>query len=125
MPYRAWRVHVISTRKNGDRLVGIAGPKAVELYDAGTPPVHGLAAKPPPSPRVANVRIGDALRVQRLGDRWVVFDMEGELGVLRWLPGDDARMHAVSGRQLRFPTQGHLVVQRLLLSPDGAVKDIG
>lgn len=37
---------LISTRKNGDRLIGYANTEAAEdLYAAGTPPVHGLSTK--------------------------------------------------------------------------------
>jgi hypothetical protein len=53
---------VISTRANGDRLVGQRGPFAEQLYAAGTPPMHGLASTPRPAERVSRVRIGDRLR---------------------------------------------------------------
>ncbi|GIG92382.1 hypothetical protein [Plantactinospora endophytica] len=116
---------VISERKNGDRLIGIAGPLAQDLYDQGTPPVHGLASKPVPSPRVADVRIGDRLRVERVGDQWTVRDREGQLGILRWRRADDGRRHAVTGKVVRLPHAGTLHVQRLVIDPQGAVKDIG
>jgi hypothetical protein len=114
----------LSRRRNGDRLVGITGPFAADLYDAGTPPVHGLAAKPLPSPRLAAVRIGDQLRIERKGDRWIVSDAQGELGVLRWRPADE-RSHPVTGNLIRLPRAGTLHVQRLLLTSGGDVKDIG
>lgn len=110
---------VISERGNGDRLIGIAGPLAQDLYDAGTPPVHGFAAKPAPSPRVAGVRIGDRLRVERRGNRWVASDAEGQLGILRWRPSDDGRRHAVTGKPVRLPQVGTLHVQRLVITFEG------
>lgn len=116
---------LISERKNGDRLVGIAGPLAQELYDRGTPPVHGIAAKPAPSPRVAEVRIGDRLRIERLGDQWVVSDADGRLGILRWRSSDHGRRHAVTGKEVRLPHAGTLHVQRLVLNAEGEVKDLG
>lgn len=116
---------VISTRTNGDRLVGYAGPFAENLYAAGTPPVHGLASKPPPSDRVADVRVGAQHRVRREDDRWLVEDDEGVLGVLRWRAADDGRRHATTGATIRLPADGVLHVERLVLSPDGVVKDVG
>jgi hypothetical protein len=116
---------VISERGNGDRLIGIAGPLAQDLYDAGTPPVHGLARKPVPSPRVAAVSIGDRLRVERIADQWVVSDAAGPLGNLRWLPSQDGKHHAVTGKVIRLPRSGTLHVQRLVIDQRGTVKDIG
>jgi len=39
---------VLSTRKNGDRLLGYTGPFGEDLYAAGTPPVWGLSTKDTP-----------------------------------------------------------------------------
>ena len=76
---------LISTRKNGDRLIGYANTEAAEdLYAAGTPPVHGLSAKGVRSNRVAGVRIGQQLTIERRDDHWFVSDAHGELGDLRW-----------------------------------------
>lgn len=116
---------VISERANGDRLIGIAGPLAQELYNAGTPPMHGLAAKHPRSPRVADVRIGDRLRVERARDQWTVSDTHGQLGVLRWGPKDAGRRNALTGKVIRLPRSGTLYVQRLVIDERGTVKDIG
>jgi len=116
---------LLSTRKNGDRLVGFAGPHAVDLYAAGTPPMHGLAASPAPATRVRLVRVGDVLTVGRDLDRWYVRDGHGVLGALRWRAADDGRRHAVSGVRLLLPMHGTLRVERLVLSPDGVVKDFG
>lgn len=115
---------VISTRKNGDRLVGIAGPLAQDLYDTDRPPMHGLAKKPAPSPRLAHVRIGDRLRVERVEGRWFLYDCEGQLGKLRWQPGQDGKTHAATGRTIRLPAAGTLHVQRLVVGPNGVVKDV-
>ncbi len=114
---------VISVRGNGDRLVGERGTYAVELYAAGSPPMHGFAAKRPVAPRVSRVRIGDELCVERSGNEWVALDDEGVLGTLRWLAGDDGRPD-VNGLILRFPACGVLRVQRLLLDRTGVVKDV-
>jgi hypothetical protein len=108
-------------RKNGDRLVGYAGPFAENLYAAGTPSVHGLASKPPASDRVADARVGAQLRVRREDDRWLVED-EGVLGVLRWRAADDGRRHATTGATIRLAADGVLHVECLVLSPDGVVK---
>ncbi len=115
---------VLSIRANGDRTVGERGPLARELYAAGTPPMHGFAAKAPVVERVAMVRIGDELRVERRGDVWVALDDDGVLGQLRWLPGYDGKLHAVTGLPIRLPAAGVLHVRRLVLDPDGIVKDI-
>lgn len=115
----------ISRRSNGDRVVGIVGPKAHELYEAGTPPMWGFAAKPVPSQRVADLKVGDRLRVERQGNRWVVTDAEGELGLLRWLPSDDGRRHAVTGAVIHLPAAGTLHVRQVVIDPSGRVKDIG
>jgi hypothetical protein len=116
---------VISTRANGDRLIGIAEISAEDLYRAGTPPVHGLAARPAPSVRVARVRIGDRLAIQRQDDHWVAQDATGELGRLRWRASDDGRAHAATGALIALPTEGVLHVQRLVVDVDGRVKDFG
>lgn len=116
---------VISTRANGDRLVGIAETSAEDLYRAGTPPVHGLAARPAPSVRVGEVRIGDRLAIRRHDDHWVAQDAIGELGRLRWRASDDGRAHAVTGTLIALPTEGVLHVQRLVVDVDGCVKDFG
>jgi hypothetical protein len=100
-----------SERRNGDRLIGIAGPLAQELYEAGTPPVHGLAKKPAPSPHVATVKIGNRLRVERVGDRWMVSNGGEVLGNLRWLPSEDGKRHAVTGKLIQLPSVGTLHVE--------------
>ena len=115
---------VISVRGNGDRLVGERGPLAIELYAAGTPPMHGFAAKRPVAARVADVRIGDELRVERRGDEWVELDDEGVVGTLRWLAAHDGRPD-VNGMMIRFPACGILRVRRLVVGPDGVVKNVG
>jgi hypothetical protein len=115
----------LSRRANGDRLIGIAGPFAEELYGAGTPPVHGLAARAGIAPWIADIVIGDRLRVQRLGNNWEVTDERGRLGLLRWRPSDDGRRHAVTGVTITLPASGTLYVQRLVVDQDDRVKDIG
>ncbi|MGW4393839.1 hypothetical protein ACWEHA_01015 [Amycolatopsis nivea] len=114
----------ISRRKNGDSLTGIAGPLASDLYTAGTPPVHGLAKKPPLSPLIAKVKIGDMLQVERRGDRWAVYNVHELLGNQRWLPGDDGKLNVITGTPIRFPLRGELHVQRILVDPQGTVRDI-
>jgi hypothetical protein len=116
---------VISIRqKTGDRLIGERGPLAVDLYAAGTPPMHGFAVKRPIAPRVAQVRIGDELRVERRGDEWVALDDEGVVGTLRWRTSDDGKPD-VNGMVIRFPARGVLRVRRLVVGPDDVVKDAG
>jgi hypothetical protein len=115
---------VISERGNGDRLVGEHGPLAEELYAAGTPPMHGFAAKRPIAARVSEVRIGDELLVERREDEWVALDDEGVVGTLRWLAVHDGRPD-VNGMMIRFPASGVLHVRRLVVGPDGVVKDVG
>jgi hypothetical protein len=110
--------------KTGDRLVGERGPLAVELYAAGTPPMHGFAAKRPVAARVSQLRIGDELLVERRGDEWVALDNEGAVGTLRWRASQDGKPD-VDGLVLRFPARGMLRVRRLVLGPDGVVKDVG
>lgn len=97
----------------------------MELYAAGTPPMHGFAAKRPVSERVARVRIGDDLIVERRGAEWVALDYEGVvLGHLRWLASQDGKPD-VNGLVLRYPARAVLRVRRLVLGPDDAVKDVG
>ena len=67
-----------------DHWVGERGPLAEEFYAAGTPLMHGSAAKRPIAARVAQVRIGDELRVERRADEWVAMDDEGAVGTMRW-----------------------------------------
>ena len=115
---------LISTRKNGDRLIGYANTEAAEdLHAAGTPPVHGLSTKGVRSNRVAGVRIGHQLTIQRRGNHWFVSDSHGVLGVLRWALGDEGRSHAVTGKPIHFPDDASLEVQRLVISKDGQVVD--
>lgn len=99
-------------------------PLARELYDAGTPPVWGLAKRPVPSDRVGSVRIGDRLLVAQVGRHWVVSDAVGELGWLRWRAATHGKAHPVTGRPVRLPAHGVLHVQSLLVSPQGDVKDV-
>ena len=115
---------VLSTRNNGDRLIGHYGPFAEDLYAAGTPPAHGLARPMGISPRVAAVRIGDRLQVVRHERAWVVLDAQGVLGRLRWRPGDDGRVDVRTGVPIRFPARGDLHVERVLVSPEGEVVDV-
>jgi hypothetical protein len=115
---------VISTRKDGDRLIGERGPFAVELYAAGTPPMHGFAARRPVAARVSRLRIGNELQVERRGDEWVALDGEGVVGHLRWLAVDDGRPD-VNGMVIRYPARGALRVRRLVIDPEGTVKDVG
>ncbi|HLS26761.1 MAG TPA: hypothetical protein VK063_12900 [Beutenbergiaceae bacterium] len=114
---------VISQRANGDRLIGHSGPFAEDLYAAGTPPAHGLDSRRPRSERVAQVRIGDRLDVDREGDRWVVRDSTGDLGWLRWRAGDDGRQHAQTGVVIRLPDRGMLAVERVVVDDEGQVVD--
>lgn len=116
---------VLSTRKDGSRLVGTAEAYAVDLYKDGTPPMHGLALRHAKSPRVALVRIGDQLEVERDGKHWVVRDQHEVLGVLRWTPSLDGRADARNGHIIRLPERGTLTVERLVLSAAGEVIDFG
>jgi hypothetical protein len=120
---------VISVReKTGDRLVGERGRLAEELYAAGTPPMHGFAAKRPVAARVSRVRIGDELRVERRGDEWVALDDEGVVGHLRWtaaMDGEPVSYAETQGPWIRLPARGVLLVRRLVLGVDGMVEDVG
>ncbi|NJC13016.1 hypothetical protein F4558_002842 [Micromonospora profundi] len=102
---------VLDEYPNGDRLIGVPIPRAADLYDAGTPPVHGLAAKPAPSARIAHVELGSQLRVERVGNRWTVNDGQGSLGYLRWRGGN-------------MPAEGTLHVRKVVVDRRGRVKDI-
>lgn len=116
---------VLAQGEDGSSLIAVSLPRAVDLYDAGTPPVHGLAAKPPPSPRVARINIGDELRVERVGKAWTVSDADGPIGNLRWTAGLDGKPHAASGVPIRLPLKGVLHVRKLHVDPKGNVTDIG
>ena len=116
---------LISTRANGDRLVGHRLPLARDLYDAGTPPVWGLAKRPEPSDRVSSIQVGDRLRVSQVGRHWVVSDAVGKLGWLRWRAATHGKSHPVTGRTVRLPANGVLHVQSLLISLQGDVRDFG
>lgn len=115
---------LISTWDNGDRLVGFRLPLSRDLYDAGTPPVWGLAKRPAPSGRVSSIQVGDRLQVARVGRHWVVSDAVGELGWLRWQGATHGKLHPVSGHRILLPTVGVLHVRSLLVSPEGTIKDI-
>jgi hypothetical protein len=82
---------VLAEGDDGSSLVGYPQPRAGDLYDAGTPPVHGLAANPAPSPRIARIVLGDKLLVACDGKKWVVSDEEGRLGSSAGTPGWTAR----------------------------------
>jgi hypothetical protein len=116
---------VLSTRKDGSRLVGTAGPFAEDLYKAGTPPMHGLSNQHTRSERVALMRIGDQLQVERDGKHWVCRDQHGVLGVLRWTSGLDGKADPRNGHIIRLPQRGTLTVERLVLSAEGGVIDFG
>jgi hypothetical protein len=116
---------VLSTRKDGSRLVGTVGAFAEDLYKAGTPPMHGLALRHTKSQRVALVRIGDQLTVERDGKHWVCRDQHEVLGVLRWTPSLDGKADARNGHIIRLPERGTLTVERLVLSAEGGVIDFG
>ena len=115
---------LISTRKNGDRLIGYRNTEAAQdLHAAGLPPVHGLSSKAVRSNRVAAVRIGDSLAIERRGKHWFVSDAHGTLGALRWNEADEGRVHAVTGKTMHFPDTATLRVKRLAISADGYVVD--
>ncbi|MCW2682159.1 MAG: hypothetical protein JWP33_72 [Blastococcus sp.] len=82
--------------------------------------MHGFATKRPIAARVSRLRIGD----ERRGDEWVALDGDGVVGHLRWLAVDDGRPD-VNGMVIRYPARGVLQVQRLVIDPEGTVKDIG
>ncbi|WP_420123726.1 hypothetical protein [Nakamurella sp.] len=114
---------VISTRNNGDHLIGYPNTEPAEfLYAKHTPPVHGLA-KGSGNPLVADVRIGDRLAIHRHGDHWLVSGPSGPLGRLRWSVADQGRRHAVSGEVIHFPDTATLEVKRLVINPSGQVVD--
>ena len=117
---------LMSTRRNGDRLYGYAGPYAQDLYAAGTLPVWGLSAKAVRAQRIVDVRPGDELMVERDGDHWVVSDEQGYLGVLRWRPAADGRRSALDEAVIiSYPSRGTLHVQRIVINRDGSVVDFG
>lgn len=122
---RAPKPKLISKRKNGDKVFGEIGALAQDLYAANTPPMHGLAAKYESSPRVARVKIGDELRIERVVDHWIVLDGDGELGWCRWRPSDDGRVHAVTGLVMHLPNSGTLHVSQVVVDPYGRVKNFG
>lgn len=116
---------VLSVRKDGSRLVGTIESYAEDLYKAGTPPMHGLSNRDAKSARVALVRIGDTLEIERDGRRWVCRDEHEVLGVLRWKPSLDGHPDARNGHVIRLPQRGTLTVERLVLSAEGVVIDFG
>jgi hypothetical protein len=123
--YSADDLPLIRLRSNGDRLVGFRMALAQDLYDAGTPPVWGLAKRPTPSERLRFVRVGDRLRVARVRNHWVVSDSMGPLGWLTWRAAKNNMPHPVSGQPIRLPRTGVLQVRTLLISPEGEIKDCG
>jgi hypothetical protein len=86
--------------------------------------MHGFAAKRPVADRVAQLRIGDQVHVERRGDEWVAVDDEGVLGHLRWQAAYDGRPD-VNGMMIHFPAHGILRIRRLVLDAEGDVKDVG
>jgi hypothetical protein len=109
---------VISTRKNGYRVIGEVGVLAHDPFAADTQPMQGLAAKYESLPRVVSVKIDDQLRVERVGDPWVVSDRDGELGWCRWRTADDGRVNVVTDMVIRLPSIGtpRLVARRRAIS---------
>ena len=90
--------------------------------------MYGFAARRPISPRVARMRIGDELRVERQGDEWVALDDEGVIGHLRWRASSEGKpvvYGQTDGPLIRLPARGILRVRRLVLDALGEVKDIG
>lgn len=116
---------MISGDTGGVQRIGNRGPFAEDLYAAATPPAWGLSARHEISERVANVRIGDELRVARDDFGWSVSDLDGVLGRLRWRLADDGAIHRQTGVRIRLPASGTLKVTQVLLSADGVVADIG
>lgn len=115
---------LISTRRNGDRLIGYANTEAAaELYAAGIPPVHGLSRTGVRSNRVAAVRIGDLITIERRDKHWFASDNHGELGALKWRHSDEGKSHAVTGKPMHFPDAATLRVKRLVINKEGFVVD--
>lgn len=115
---------LISTRKNGDRLIGYRNTEAAQdLHATGLPPVHGLSRQAMRSNRVAAVRIGDLLAIERRGQHWVVSDSHGELGVLRWSHTDEGKTYVATGKPMHFPDIATLRVKRLIIDKHGIVVD--
>jgi hypothetical protein len=77
-----------------------------------------LSAKRPIAPRIAQVRIGDEMRVECWGDEWVALDGGGVVGTLRWQAVYDGRPY-VNGMMIRFPARGVLRARRLMLGSEG------
>jgi hypothetical protein len=105
-------------------MIGTNDVYSRDSYAMGIPTMNGLAANQPVSERIAHVRIGDVLRVERDEKGWVLLDNAGVLGRLRWRLSDDARVHPVNGSAIRLPSAGLLYVERIVVNPAGEVKDV-
>ncbi len=120
----AEEVEVLSRRFGDLILYGVHLPFAEHLYAAGTPPIWGLAKRPEPSERIAEVRIGDALTVTADAAGWTVSDALGVLGRATWRRGDNGRTHPRTGAPIVYPDCGILRVSQVLVSA-GRVVDLG
>ena len=119
-----WPVVVLSRRKDGSVLRGRQLPFGETLYEAGTPPLWGLAARPAPSERVSRVQIDDVLLVERDEHGWSVSDAHGVLGRTRWRASDAGKVDERTGAVIRYPRIGLLLVSQVL-QKDGRVVDFG
>jgi hypothetical protein len=115
---------VISTRKNGYRVIGEVVVLAHDPFTVDTQPMQGLAAKYESLLRVVSVKIDDQLRVERVGDHWVVSERDGELGWCRWRTADDGRVNAVTDMVIRLPSIGTLHVLGLVVERSARVKNL-
>ena len=115
----------MSVRRNGDRRYGAFDLSSADLHRAGTPPVCGLSTEAVKSQRIAGVRPGDELTVERDFDHWVVSDERGYLGTLLWFAADDGKNYSVNGAVIRLPARGTLHVKTIVTNRDGCVIDFG
>jgi hypothetical protein len=113
-----------STHRNGDRIYGSAGAYAADLMKAGAPNVSSLR-RATVTERVQLVQVADRLTVVLVGNRYEVRDGEGLVGHLSWGPIEVGKLDPRIGVPLPDVDGWILVVERLTVSSEGVVVNLG